>query len=103
MVTTPPRRCLAAGCAAAAFGLALAATAAAQPILAVTTAASPAGQQHLIGFDSQSPGVIASDQVVTGLQSGENVEAIDFFRDFQSQTLYAVGSTSRLYTLNTSS
>jgi hypothetical protein len=81
--------------------LAVTSVATAQPILAVRTAASPAGQQRLVAFDSLTPTAIDSDVAITGLEAGETIVAVDFFRDFSSETLYALGSTSRLYTLNT--
>ncbi|HET6670355.1 MAG TPA: DUF4394 domain-containing protein, partial [Pyrinomonadaceae bacterium] len=52
----------------------------------------------LISFDSVAPGSILSSVTITGLQAGENVLGIDF-RPVTRQ-LYALGSTSRLYTIN---
>lgn len=51
----------------------------------------------LLTFDSASPGTAAS-VAITGLQAGENVVGIDL-RPATGQ-LYALGSTSRLYTIN---
>jgi hypothetical protein len=63
-------------------------------IFAVTT------NNHLLKFNANAPDTIVSDTLITGLQGGENVLNIDF-RPATGQ-LYAVGSTSRLYTINTS-
>lgn len=51
----------------------------------------------LLTFDSATPGTAAS-VAITGLQAGENVLGIDL-RPATGQ-LYALGSTSRLYTIN---
>ncbi len=53
---------------------------------------------QLASFLSSAPGVILSQQPITGLQAGEQVQGIDF-RPATGQLL-AVGSTSRLYTIN---
>ncbi|MFZ0063658.1 MAG: DUF4394 domain-containing protein, partial [Pyrinomonadaceae bacterium] len=52
----------------------------------------------IISFNSAAPGAILSTVAITGLQAGENVLGIDF-RPLTRQ-LYALGSTSRLYTIN---
>src|SRR5205807_1195929 len=52
----------------------------------------------LLRFDSATPGAIDSTAAVTGLQPGESVLGLDF-RPATGQ-LYALGSTSRLYTLD---
>jgi hypothetical protein len=53
---------------------------------------------HLVRFDSATPGTIARTVPITGLQSGEAVLGIDFRpADFR---LYAVGSSNRLYTID---
>lgn len=78
--------------------LVTASTAVAQPIFAVRTAAGPASR--LISFDSQSPGTISSDDPISGLQGGETIVAIDFLYG-NTTTMYGIGSTSRLYTINT--
>lgn len=54
---------------------------------------------NLISFDSASPGTITASNPVSGLQSDEVILGIDF-RPATGQ-LYALGSTSRLYSLNT--
>src|SRR5437867_1935256 len=65
----------------------------AELIYAVTTA------NVLLSFDSATPGTVTTIGPITGLQIGENVLAIDL-RPATGQ-LYALGSTSRLYTINT--
>ena len=64
-------------------------------IFAVTAA------NNLISFNAATPGTIASTVAITGLQQGETITGIDF-RPRNNQ-LYAVGSTSRVYTINTTS
>jgi hypothetical protein len=63
----------------------------AETIYAVTSA------NNLLTFDSATPGTAAS-VAITGLQAGENILGIDL-RPATGQ-LYALGSTSRLYTIN---
>lgn len=53
----------------------------------------------LLTWDSSSPGSIISGSFVSGLQSNETIVGIDF-RPATGQ-LYALGTSSRLYTLNT--
>ena len=53
---------------------------------------------RLIFFDSNSPGSVAAEVGVNGLQSGEQLLGIDF-RPLTGQ-IYALGSSSRLYTIN---
>lgn len=52
----------------------------------------------LISFNSAAPGSVLSSVAITGLQGGETVLGIDF-RPLTRQ-LYALGSTSRLYSIN---
>ena len=54
---------------------------------------------QLIQFDTATPGNVTVVGAITGLQTGENILGIDF-RPANGQ-LYALGSTSRLYTINT--
>lgn len=54
----------------------------------------------LLSWDSATPGNIISGSFVSGLQSNETIVGIDF-RPAIGQ-LYALGTSSRLYTLNTS-
>ena len=65
----------------------------AETIVALTAA------NHLLSFDSATPGTITSNVQVTGLQTGETLLGIDFRP--ATGALYALGSTSRLYELNT--
>ncbi|HYE75569.1 MAG TPA: DUF4394 domain-containing protein, partial [Blastocatellia bacterium] len=53
---------------------------------------------RLINFNETTPGALNSNVTITGLQSGESIVAIDF-RPRTGQ-LIALGSTSRLYTIN---
>ncbi len=62
-------------------------------VFGVTTA------NNLVRFNSSRPNAILSTTAITGLQAGENVLGIDF-RPATGQ-LYALGSNSRLYTVNT--
>ncbi|QDT67471.1 hypothetical protein MalM25_03700 [Planctomycetes bacterium MalM25] len=55
--------------------------------------------QFLVSWDSVTPGTLLSGSPVSGLQSNETVLGIDF-RPATGE-LYALGSTSRLYTLST--
>jgi hypothetical protein len=52
-----------------------------------------------VRFSSTSPGTIADQQVISGLQAAEAIVGIDF-RPATGQ-LYGLGSTSRLYTIDT--
>ena len=54
---------------------------------------------NLVTFDSATPGTIASSVAITGLQAGETLLGID--RRPANGLLYGLGSTSRLYTINT--
>ena len=54
---------------------------------------------NLVSFDSATPGTIGSTVAITGLQAGESLLAID--RRPANGLLYGLGSTSRIYTLNT--
>lgn len=65
------------------------------------TAYSVTTANQLVRFDTATPGTIAQTTAITGLQTGENVVGIDFRP--ANNLLYAVGSTSRLYTINVSS
>jgi hypothetical protein len=53
----------------------------------------------LRSFDSATPATISAPIAVTGLQSGETLLGIDFRP--QTGQLYGLGSTSRLYVINT--
>jgi len=54
---------------------------------------------NLVTFDSATPGTISTTVGVTGLQTGETLLGID--RRPANTVLYGLGSTSRLYTINT--
>lgn len=58
-------------------------------------------QNQLLRSDTDTPGSVFTSSAISGLQSGENVLGIDF-RPATGQ-LFALGSSSRLYTLNLSS
>ena len=82
-------------CTFAAMGAALLAcptTSHAEPLIGLTS------QNALISFDSATPGTVAVTVPVTGLGAGESLLAIDI-RPATGQ-LYALGSASRLYTVN---
>ncbi|SFQ52265.1 DUF4394 domain-containing protein [Hymenobacter arizonensis] len=68
------------------------------PTNPVAYAINPANQ--LLIFDPSAPGTTVA-KPITGLEAGESVVGLDF-RPVNGQ-LYAVGSNSRLYTLNASS
>jgi hypothetical protein len=53
---------------------------------------------ELIRFNTDTPGVIITSTLITGLQSGETILGMDF-RPIDNR-LYALGSTGRIYTLN---
>jgi uncharacterized protein (TIGR03437 family) len=55
---------------------------------------------NLISFNRATPGAIISSRPLTGLGSGESIQGLDF-RPRTGQ-LYALGSTGRLYTIDTS-
>ena len=54
---------------------------------------------NLVTFDSATPGTISSSVAITGLQAGETLLGID--RRPANGLVYGLGSTSRLYTINT--
>lgn len=54
----------------------------------------------LISFNRDAPATVRTNVAITGLQSGENLVGIDFRP--ADALLYGVGSTGRLYTINTS-
>ncbi|MBB3222912.1 DUF4394 domain-containing protein [Pseudoduganella umbonata] len=53
----------------------------------------------LISFNRDTPGTVRTTATITGLQSGENLLGIDF-RPADGK-LYGIGSTGRLYTIDT--
>lgn len=77
-------------------------------VAALTLAAAPAsarvaygitGNATLITFNTNTPGTVTQSTAITGLQGGEAVYGIDV-SPITGQ-LFALGSTSRLYTVNT--
>lgn len=62
-------------------------------VYAITT------DNRLISFDSANPGTLLSTAPITGLMAGETIQGIDF-RPANMQ-LIALGSSGRLYLLNT--
>ena len=54
---------------------------------------------NLLRFETATPGTIDATTPITGLEAGETIRGIDF-RPSTAQ-LYALGSTSRLYVINT--
>jgi len=54
---------------------------------------------NLVTFDSGTPGTIGSNVAITGLGAGENLLGID--RRPATGILYGLGSSSHLYTINT--
>jgi hypothetical protein len=73
--------------------LLLAAAADAEIIFAVTQ------DNRLISFDSMNPAMLSSNVAITSLQAGESIVGIDVRP--ADRMLYAVGSSSRVYTVNT--
>lgn len=65
----------------------------AEPLTGLTSTGS------LVTFDSSTPGTIGTSVAITGLQAGETLLGID--RRPANGLLYGLGSTSRIYTLNT--
>lgn len=82
------------------FSLALVIFAGAGSANAATAFGVNAANQ-LVRFDTATPGTVVNIGTITGVQAGETIVGIDF-RPFNGQ-LYALGSTSRLYTINLTS
>lgn len=79
-----------------AFGIVISTGAAvAGPTAFATTSAG-----DLVSFDVDAPGTLTSQVAITGLGVGETVLGIDF-RPAAPTTLFALGSGSALYTINT--
>lgn len=55
---------------------------------------------RLVSFNSNTPGLMLSNVAITGMQAGENMLGMDFRP--ANGGLYGLGSTSRIYTINTS-
>lgn len=89
----------------------LLATAAVLAGCAATQAPPPAGPErrefalavtqsnHLVRFNAARPDRMLSRKPISGLQPGEQLLGIDF--RFKNDTLYALGSSGRLYTIDT--
>ena len=88
------KRVLSFALAAAALAFGAVTQAHADPLVALNT------QNRLITFDSASPGAVANNVAVTGLNPGESIIGIDFRP--ATGVLYAVGSLGNVYTLNQS-
>ncbi|MBM0740064.1 DUF4394 domain-containing protein [Phormidium sp. CLA17] len=56
-------------------------------------------QNNLVFFDSNTPGTVTGKVAVTGLQTGESLVGIDYRPS--TSGLFGVGSTSRVYSINT--
>lgn len=93
MKTSSSLRSLLAGCLIA---LGLSSSASAELIYGI---AAVGNATNLLSWDSATPANLFAPQFVTGLQNNETIVGIDF-RPATNQ-LYALGSSSRLYTLNT--
>ena len=78
---------------AAILTAALAGAASAELVYGVTSG------QSLVSFNSAAPGTILSNVALSGMQPSETIRGIDF-RPSTGQ-LFALGSSSRLYTVNT--
>lgn len=65
--------------------------------LASANAFSTDSQNHLIAFNTRRPSKVIARFVITGLQPGEVIVGLDFRP--ANGVLYALGSTSRIYTL----
>lgn len=84
------------GAAALLAALVFAAPAMAQPVFAVSAG-------NLVTFDTETPGTVTTvGDLTDDLQGGETIVAMDFNEFEFPAELYAVGSTSRLYRINTS-
>ncbi|AGA30776.1 DUF4394 domain-containing protein [Singulisphaera acidiphila] len=67
-------------------------------LVSAANALSVDASNNLVRFNTQTPGTIVSSTPITGLQPGESILGLDF-RPATGQ-LFALGSTSRLYTIN---
>ena len=56
------------------------------------------GSNELVSFNSATPGTITGSKLVTGLQAGEILLAID--RRPSTDALYALGSSNRIYVID---
>lgn len=84
--------------AAVVFGVSVLFATVSSPAQAVDSVYGLTTTNRLVGFQSDAPGTLTSDVSISGLQLWESLLAIDF-RPATGQ-LYAIGSTSRMYTIN---
>jgi hypothetical protein len=77
---------------AGAVALTLSASASAVAIYGIT------GPNHLISFDSASPGTVSAPLAITGLAAGDSLVGIDFRP--ANGGLFGLGSSSRVYAIN---
>ncbi len=77
------------------------------PVVSIAIAPTPdtiyglTNAGNLVSFRALAPGRIETSVAITGLQPSEAIVGMDFRPSvFPAATLYAVGSTSRLYTIN---
>lgn len=66
--------------------------------IAPATVFAVTSSNQLISFDAYNPDEVTTIATISGLQGGETIEGIDFRP--ADGSLFALGSTSRLYTLN---
>ncbi|MEW6020536.1 MAG: DUF4394 domain-containing protein [Pseudomonadota bacterium] len=71
------------------------------PVMTVGDVFALTASNKLVSFNRDAPGTVRTNVAITGLQSGENLLGIDF-RPADGQ-LYAVGSSGRIYTIDTAS
>lgn len=71
------------------------------PVMTAGDVFALTASNKLVSFNRDAPGTVRTNMAITGLQSGENLLGIDF-RPADGQ-LYAVGSSGRIYTINTAS
>lgn len=71
------------------------------PVMTAGDVFALTASNKLVSFNRDAPGTVRTNVAITGLQSGENLLGIDF-RPADGQ-LYAVGSSGRIYSINTAS
>ncbi len=71
------------------------------PVMTAGDVFALTASNKLVSFNRDAPGTVRTNMAITGLQSGENLLGIDF-RPADGQ-LYALGSSGRIYTINTAS
>jgi len=73
----------------------------APPVMSAGDVFALTASNRLISFNRDAPGTVRTTVAVSGLQSGESLIGIDFRP--ANGLLYAVGSTGRIYTIDTAS